>query len=472
MTIPYVKNTIRDNGSSALALGSDLHVKIGVASQGTHNVLTVYTDPDALVTALGTGPLVSAAAYHISTASTPVGVIRIDPAQVTAGSLGAITKVGGHAGPTISDNASSPLDSSELLVEIVLGGIVATATFRYSLDGGDTWSAAILTAATVNLTGTGISLAFAAGTYVAGNQYSATATGPTYNITGLTTAIGIAMVATSRFRLIHAVGYAATAAAMASIAASVNTLLEAATSANHRYTRIFLDGAPEADAAQVTAFASTNAPRVAYTAGFADLYNPFNGGFASRPAAWSLVSRIMRIRISRDPGAVADGALDGVFSIARDEFKTPLLDDARINTLRTWIGRVGFFVTRGRLLAQVGSDFTSVMNGFVMDAACAIAYDALLNYVNEDVIVDSTTGRISELEAQAIEAFVTAKLREQLSDLGDASDVDFVVDRTTNTLTTELLRGKTRILPLGYLRYIENELSFRNPSAELVTQGA
>lgn len=472
MTIPYVKNTIRDNGSAALALGSDLHVKIGVASQGTHNVLTIYTDPDAIVTALGTGPLVSAAAYHIATSGTPVGVIRIDPAQVTAGSLGAITKVGGHAGPTITDNSSAPLDSYELLVEIVVGGILATATFRYSLDNGDTWSAPILTAATVNLTGTGISLAFAAGTYVAGNQYSATATGPTYNTTGLTAAINVAIVANSRYRLIHAVGYAATAAAMAAIAASVQTLLDGAATTNHRYTRCFLDGAPEADAAQVTAFASTAAPRVGYGAGFADLFNPFTGGFASRPATWALVSRIMSIRISRDPGAVADGALDGVFSIARDEFKTPLLDEARINTLRTWVGRIGFFVTRGRLLAQVGSDFTSCMNGFVMDAACAIAYDALLNYVNEDVIVDAVTGRISETEAQSIEAFVTAKLRQQLSDVGDASDVDFIVDRTTNTLTTELLRGKTRILPLGYLRFIENELSFRNPSAELVTQGA
>ncbi len=467
MTLPYVKNTVRDGQSGALALGSELHVKIGVASQGDHNELVIYTDPDTLATDYGVGPLVSAAAYHIATSGTPVAIIRIDPAQVTAGTLGPITKVGGHAGPTISDSSSAPLDSYELLVEIVLGGAVATATFRYSLDNGDTWSAAILTAATVALTGTGITLAFAAGTYVAGHQYSAQSVGPSYNITGLTTALGVAVVNVNPFRLIHAVGYGADATATASIIASVQSTIETASTTNHRYTRVVIEAADDVDADQITAVASTDAKRVALVAGFAELVNPFTGGFWRRPAAWVFVSRVMSVRISRDPGAVADGALPGVLTIERDEFKTPALDIARINTLRTWVGRFGFFVTRGRLLAQIGSDFTNLTNGFVMDAACAVAYDALLNFVNSDVVVQAANGRISEQEAQSIEAFVTAKLREAISDPGDASDVDFVIDRTSNVLTTELLRGKTRILPLGYLRFIENELSFRNPAAEL-----
>lgn len=469
-TLPYVKQTVQDRSSGALALGSDLHVKIGVSSLGTHNLFEIFTDPDALTTARGVGPVVSAAAHHISVTGQPCAVIRIDPAQVTAGTLGAITKVGGHAGPTISDSSSAPLDSGDLLVEIVLGGAVATATFRYSLDGGETWSATILTAATVALTGTGITLAFAAGTYVAGNQYSATATGPTYNATGMGTAITAALSATQRFRLIHLVGYAATASAMAALVASANTQLEGAAASQYRYTRIFFDGAPEADNAQITAFASVAARRAGYGAGTAELYHPYSGGNITRPMMWAEVARMMQVRISVDPGRVADGPLGGVFSIARDEYKTPALNAARINSLRTYVGRIGFFVSQGLLLAPDGSDFATTARGFVMDAACAIAYDALLNYVNQNVLVNASNGRVTELEAQAIEAYVTTKLRDQLADI-DCQDVDFVVDRNVNTLTTEILRGKTRILPFGVARYIENTLSFISPTSSLV-QGA
>lgn len=467
MTLPYVKNTVRDGQSGALALGADLHVKIGVSSAGSYAGMVVYTDPDTLADDYGVGPLVSAGAFHIATSKKPVGVIRVDPAQVTAGSLGSITKVGAHAGPTIADNSSTPLDTYDLLLEIVLGGALSTATFRYSLDGGDTWSAAILSAATVALTGTGISLTFPVGTYVAGHQYSAAPRGPTYNITGLTTALGLAFVDVNAYRLIHAVGYGTDATATATLIASANTLMEGAADDSQRYTRLVMEAADDIDADQISALTAIAADRVALVGGFAYLLNPFTGAFSRRPAAWQFVSRAMSVRISRDVGAVADGALTGIESIERDEFKTPGLDAARINTLRTWIGRFGYFITRGRLLAQPGSDFTNLTNGLVMDAACRVAYDALLTFVNSDVLVKRSNGQITEQEAQSIESFVTSKLRESISEPGDASDVQYVIDRASNILTTEMLRGKTRILPLGYIRYIENELSFRNPAAEL-----
>ena len=52
------------------------------------------------------------------------------------------------------------------------------------------------------------------------------------------------------------------------------------------------------------------------------------------------------------------------------------------------------------------------------------------------------------------------------NELTYASDVAFTIDRNQGVLTTETLKSKTRILPKAYARYIENELSFRNPALE------
>lgn len=62
MALPRVTQTILDGASGALALGSELHIKVGAANSGTADTLAIYTDPDQLETDFGGGPLVEAAA--------------------------------------------------------------------------------------------------------------------------------------------------------------------------------------------------------------------------------------------------------------------------------------------------------------------------------------------------------------------------------------------------------------------------
>ncbi len=473
MTIPYVLNTILDGAGGALALGSELHVKCGVATGGDELTFAIFTSPDAIETEFTSGPLAEAGAAFVANTGLPVALIRIADSAVTDGTLGAITKVGSHAGPTITDNSSASNDAYELLVEIVLGGAVATATFKYSLDGGDTFSATIATAATVNLTGSGLSLAFAAGTYVAGHQYSAESTAPSYTAQGLSDAIDIAFASSSAFRLVHCIGYGAAASATATTAAAVQTIMNAKTTSAYKYAYAMIEAADDTDSAINTALTSVSANRVACAAGFDEQISTLTQRLYRRHAAWTIVEEIMRRPISVDAGYFAGGygAVASVTSIERDEFATPLLDAARCCTLRTWVGRQGFYVTRGRMLATTGSDFTNITHRQVMDVACAIAYDALLNFVNVDLLVNPTTGKLVEEEAQAIEAFVNGKLRAAITAPLHASDVQFLIDRNQDVLTSETLKSKTRILPKAYARYIENELSFRNPALEASAEG-
>lgn len=468
MTLPGVTQTIRDGALGRFASGSDLHVKIGISTSGTVDEVKQYNDPQSLRDAYGRGPLVEAACFAIEHTGKPVAVIRA--AQAAAGTLGAITKVG--TGPTITNNASAPDDAYELVLEILTGGALGTSTYRYSLDGGDTWSAAIATAGSTTIPDSGIALTMPAGTYVAGDTYSASCVAPTFDTTGLAAALDAAHGMTDAWRLVHVVGVAADGAGSATVASAVDakmTTFEAA----FRYAYAVLEAADDADNDLLTAFAAFASSRVMVAAGFFECISAIDAKLYKRPAAWVIVNRIMANRVSRDPGAVADGAIKGVglnasgYGIYRDEFKTPGLDAGRFATLRTLRGLPGFYITRGRMMASANSDFSDVPNRQVLDVASRITYEALLQYVNIDLRVNAD-GTIEETEAKRIEEAIRAKLRTALlsPNPSHASAVDFVVNRVHNLVSTDTLQGKTRVVPKGYARFIENEIAFQLSTSE------
>lgn len=65
-----------------------------------------------------------------------------------------------------------PNDDYEFVIDIDTGGSRGTATFTWSSDGGATTSSAVLTAETVVLGSTGITVGFSVGTYATDNQYT------------------------------------------------------------------------------------------------------------------------------------------------------------------------------------------------------------------------------------------------------------------------------------------------------------
>lgn len=463
MALPRVTQTIRDGALGLGALDTDLHVKIGLCTAGTVNGVFISGDPEAVRTQLGQGALVEAGLYSIARTRRPVAFIRA--AQTTAGAVGTIAQSG--AGPLITATGAAPNDAYQLRVEILVGGIVGTSQFRVSLDGGDTWSAAIATAASYVIPDSGITIQFPAGTYVLGEVYSADCTAPAFDTTSLNAALDAALAMSQQFRCVHVVGYGADGSATATVAAAVASKMTEAEGL-HRYTYAVLEAADDSDADLISAFASFASTRVMVCAGFTELVSARNARLYKRPAAWPLVSRIMSVGVSRDPGAVEDGPLDAsVVSLYRDEQRTQGLHDARFATLRTFPGRPGFYVTGGKMMAPAGSDFANVTNRQVLDVASRVTYEELHRYVNVDLEVDDA-GLIDEKDARKIEARVLGRLRTALLSPTprEASDVAFTLKRDGNILSTETLSGKTRVRPKGYARFIENEIAFSNPALE------
>jgi len=117
-----------------------------------------------------------------------VPIVVTDRVPVTGSTMGAVTSSG--TSPPVATLAGTPLGAWRLHIDLVAGTAHGTATIRFSTDGGNIWSDPITTAlATVALPlidtavdsrvgvngATGLTVAFAAGTFNADNLWTSNA---------------------------------------------------------------------------------------------------------------------------------------------------------------------------------------------------------------------------------------------------------------------------------------------------------
>lgn len=476
MSAPDVNVTIKDGGLGALAGSSQsARALIGVCSDGEPGRVYAFTSKDKLVETLGLGPLVEAAAHSLQIAGGPVYCVRVE-ANVAA-ILSDVEHDG--TGPAVTV-AGEGVDDYFGQIIITKGGAIGTARFKFSLDGGKTFSAEYLVPnAPYPVGDSGITATFASGTYVEGEQYEFSSGSDKYDSSAFVDALDVLLADSRQWGFVHAVGPHASAEASAAIASALATALAEAEQ-NHRYAFGLVDAAGgdffdasgepteiDADtdlAAIVAAFSDVADSRLYIAGGIELLTSPITGYQQARPVGWSHGARIAAIAIHVDPGAFADGPTKGVTALSIDEGVLPGLDEAGIASSRTYVGEAGYYVTRGRMKAPAGSDFTSVDRRRVMDEGCRVARSALLFYLNGTVKVDATTGFIDDLDARRIESRVKAQLKAALVAPGHASSVEVEVPRDENILSTEQLSCSIRIVPLGKTTYIEATIGLENPA--------
>lgn len=458
MALPEVLITVQDPNLGIVPESIDgVTAAIGICSKGTAATVYNFSDKQALKDALGVGPLVEHAAHILDVAGGPIRCVRA--AQAVAGAAGAVTKSGTGPDVTVSGAAA---DAYDVIVKIILGGAVATATFQYSLDNGDTYSPEIVTAATYVVPDTGLTLAFAAGTYVAADTYSFACTAPLYDATTLAAALDGLLASPLEWRFVAIVGQAASASAAATLAGTVSTKMASAKT-NYRYARAFMHAA-DTDANLISGFAAFADDRVIVCAGHAELGSSLTGRPEKRASLTPICARAAKAPVHEDLGRVASGSLPGVTSLYRDERVTEALDSQRFATLRSFVGLNGYYITAGRTMAAKTSDFQHVQNGFVIDKACRALRNGLLAYLNDSVRVNATSGFIFEEDAQAIEADLQGQLEAAIIAPGNASSVEVKVKRDENILSTQNLTVTVSVVPLGYARSISASIGLKNPA--------
>ncbi len=466
MAIPNVSETFLDGGLGLVPGESGrTMLTIGVSSTGTANTLYASGTTDQLTSSLGRGPLVEAGMLKLNEPNHGDQLFMPVTASV-AGTNGAVTAPATGT-PPVMTVTGTPNDSYDVKVKMTLGGAVGAALFQYSTDGGDTYSSDVTTAATFAVPNTGVTLNFAAGTYVAADVYTFSSTGPYYSAANLSTAITAALAGynSNPFGIIHIVGAPADATGLATVFSTVESLMVTAQS-QHKFIRAVIEAPDVSDALLKTAFASLSSAngRTSVVVGYVELVSPTGGGIQKRPAAWPYMARVAAIPLSQDAAWIGAGKLNSVSSLLRDEDTIGGMDTARFVTLRTIQGRIGAFVTNPNTMALTTSDYRYLQHGRVMDRLAEVVRNAMLYYLNGNTRVDKTTGRILEQDAAAIDADVLGQAKAALLDEQHVSDIIVVVNRTDNVLSTGKLRISAKAVPLNYPKQIAIELGFSNPA--------
>ena len=447
------------------------------------NTPATYGRVKDLVAACGYGPTVEAAARSIEVYGQPACVVKCASAADGDEVASSFTAAGVTGTSVVTtDAAFAANDDYEVVVKVTTGGTIGVAgiKYKYSLDGGRTYSAtqALGTGNTITIPNAGgVIFDLAAGTLVAADTWSVRTYAPTIDSTTVAaalTALGNWIGSWKDVQICNVVD--------GSVFDAVDTKLVAfAAAGKHRAwignTRLpsWAESESTYKTALDTIFASRSTVRGYLHAGACELVSSVSGRIYRRPASFALGPLQMSVSEETNIAALRLGALPGVTVTDsngnpkhHDETINPGLDDSRFSVLRTWEGRPGVYANRPRVFSAEGSDFDIAPKREVMNIARAATRSYLERRLNEPMLVNRTTGYILEEEALEIEAGAEAALAAVLGPKPKASGWSFVLSRTDNLLSTKTLNGQTRIIPLAYAEFINEDIGFTNPALNVV----
>ena len=496
MTTGDVEIEIIDGGAGIVSVpASSVQVVIGPATSGTDAVVVATRSPKVLQDTFGSGPLPEAAALSALAGGT---VLAMKAATNTDGQLTGvtITRATSPASTSVITADGTPTDEFYVVFLCTADGTIGSAgiTFRISVDGGRNYGPklALGTANFFLITGTGITLHFAAGTLKTGDTATLSSSAPAWDtgaVEACLTALQASQYAVAGWGSLHVVGITDGAAA-----GTFGTDLENM-AAKFVFTRgLFsardvvtpttwggMGGETEAEwiADVALDFSAVSAKRVLVTAGNYNMPSAFPSSVYGSPRmrralSWALAAREVAIPPQRHAGRVRDGALSNIVIdptsdpsdgfVYHDEFNNPGLEDARLCAARTRIGKPGLFISEPNLMAPNGSQFTLLPYGNVMDVACDIVHQVGQDEINEDIRLNSN-GTIFENEALSIEAILRGAINANMTSKGMISSVTVAVDRTTNVLATSTVEISVTILRRGYVLQENVKIGFKNPFA-------
>ena len=185
----------------------------------------------------------------------------------------------------------------------------------------------------------------------------------------------------------------------------------------------------------------------------------------------SLAGRLSQIPVHRNVGRVRDGAIYppemylGSKEVGEASSLVAGLYDKAYITPRTYVGKSGYYFTDDRLACESTDDYAHIANRRVIDKAYRIAYDALLEYMLDEIEVneDGTmqTGVIKSWQQSvenAINRSMTAAGELSAGDSGEGCEC--YIDAKQNVLATSKVEVVLRVRPYAYARYIDVQLGF------------
>ena len=433
-----------------------------------NNLKVVVATGVALANSIATSGGITTVTLTINTGTTTPALLNTYVNTTAAATLAQYISISAHTGTT---------PFSVFLASTALTGGVnapAPATFKYSLDGGNTFSGALaipstgtyavgeageLTLTFSNTGGVGTGAFFQPN-----DQYLCAVTGPYYTTTDYTNVMAQVLASPTQFGFIHLCGRPTTAANAYTLFGFIDTQMLTAASGN-RFIRTLMEMPANingsGDAAAIAAFSNpaSTSLRVGVSSGDVNFSTP-DGLQLQRCCSWAAAAATALARPGQDIAWVGAGSIADVADILRDESVLQSLDQYGFITTRTWFGKQGYFFTSAQDMGAIGTNFQYWALGRVMDEALTATYQALLPYVNQGLLASATTGLIDPRQAAEINndcnvAMYNALNLAQASAGGaDASGAQFTVDQSANIAATGILPGTVAVEALLYGRQI------------------
>jgi len=463
--LPGIKNDILDGAMGVQGAQADgCFAAIGVAEKHSKEILT-FTDPDQVEKKIGDGPLRDLLVSALSISKTKVSVIALEgsiPGTVSAVKPGAENKGVGTVAVS-----GSPRNEYKITVAIESDGGLNEATFRLTIDGQ---SGKLFTVpdgeAKYEIPGTGLTLQFSPGTgFKDGDAFSFETTAPSATNGDVLSAIEKIFEAKLAIEFIAIAGVSAAPmwaalATKANKAAEIYQYLFFVAQARYLKNGETLDALVNALCGEERG--TVGSTRLQVCASYIEEADA-NGQIDVRGLIGTYCGTLAARKVQDGPDAVKFGGIAAATALMPEGINDGHIENlknAGYVTARKYVGRKGIYITSGQMMSEEGSDYDLVERRRVMDKACRNLYVAQLPAVNDTVAIGK------DGSPEGIEMFV-AKSQSPLDIMKtnrEISDGYVIVPPGQNILADKKLRTKVRIVPLGKMSYIENEIAYMNPA--------
>jgi hypothetical protein len=464
--LPGITNRILDGAMGVNGAQADgRFAAIGVAAKPSEGILT-FNDPALVEPAIGDGPLRDLLVSSLSIARTPVSVIALE--GTISGIVSAVTPGDGNAGSGAVTVSGSPRNEYKINVAIEVAGGMNEGAFRVTVDK---LPGRLTTIPDGNgqyeILGTGLTLTFSPGStgFAEGDTFSFSTTAPSATNGEVLEAVDQILGAKLAIEFIAIAGVSS-APLWAALSVKANQAEEIYQYlfcvAQARYVKEGETLDQWANALRGAERGSTASPRLQVCAGWIEEAD-VNGQIDVRGLIGTYCGTLASRRVQDGPDAVKFGGIAAATALKPDGINDGHIENLRnagYVTVRRYVGMRGIFITTGQMMSEEGSDFNHVERRRVMDKACRNLYIAQLPSVNDTVTIGA------DGSPEGIEMFVArsySPLRTMVTNREISSGYVFIPPGQ-NILADRKLRTKVRIVPLGKVSYIENEIAYKNPA--------
>jgi len=464
--LPGIKNDILDGAMGAQGAQADgRFAAIGVAEKHGGEILT-FTDADQVEKAIGDGPLRDLLVSALSISKTAVSVIALE--GTLPGTKSAVTPGAENSGTGSVTVSGNPRNEYDISVSIEDAGGLNEATFRITVDSLPGKKITVPDGlGKYEIPGTGLTLQFDPGLsgFAEGDAFSFSTTAPSATNGEVLAAIDKILEAKLSIEFIAIAGVSASPlwAALATKAigaAEIYQYLFFVAQSRYLNSGETLDA--WANALCGIERGSVGSTRLQVCAGWIEEADA-NGQLDVRGLIGTYCGTLAARKVQDGPDAVKFGGIAAATALMPEGINDGHIENlknAGYVTARKYVGRKGIYITSGQMMSEEGSDYDLVERRRVMDKACRNLYVAQLPAVNDTV----TVGKDGSPEG--IEMFV-AKSQAPLEIMKtnrEISDGYVIIPPGQNILADKKLRTKVRIVPLGKMSYIENEIAYMNPA--------